>query len=161
MSCFIFVELTVLTKISLRTISIISLHAQYPQIPLSAILLKERGRSGLVCTYDIAYLFGITFFTVAMILNAARWVYLIFFLQRGVKTSKFKGQMLKVSLGLYFLLLAASTLYRMVEECKDPVSNEQELQQAVLFYSIIIQSLNVAAIVIYSLACYHNTKYLQ
>ena len=78
--CFVFVELTLLTKIILRSAAIIGINATYTNGSLSDFLATNRGDSPLVCTYDLAYFFGVMFFTIALIMNAVRWLYLILFI---------------------------------------------------------------------------------
>ena len=83
-SCFIFVELALLSKIILRITAIVGLNQRYPG-RLEDVLNEYRGKSSLVCAYDLSFLFGILFFTIALIFNAVKWVHLILFIQKNSK----------------------------------------------------------------------------
>jgi hypothetical protein len=83
---FLFVELTLASKLLLRTVSITAIRLDPKFSNLTQYLDKYRGDNALVCTYDLAFPIGVTTFTVALTLNAVRWVYQIIFLQNGYET---------------------------------------------------------------------------
>lgn len=69
----------------------------------------------MVCAYDLAYVFGMMFFTVAILLNAIRWVVLISDLQNiRLTTYSFKT---KLIMGGMLLWLLVVSIFRMVAEC--------------------------------------------
>jgi|LauGreDrversion4_2_1035121.scaffolds.fasta_scaffold957755_1 hypothetical protein len=71
--------MTLLFKICLRGGAIIGIKSdqEYDIEGLEEYLIKNRGESSLVCAYDLAYVFAMMFFTIALFLNAIRWVILI------------------------------------------------------------------------------------
>jgi len=76
---FVCVEFTLLSKLILRTTSIIAIREESNE-DLADYLNNYRGKSKMVCMYDLAFPIGVTFFTIALTLNAIRWVYQIIFL---------------------------------------------------------------------------------
>lgn len=83
---FIFVELTMASKLMLRTVSIVAIRLDPKFTDLTDYLSGNRGSNTLVCMYDLAFPIGVTTFTVALTLNAVRWVYQIIFLQNGYES---------------------------------------------------------------------------
>lgn len=111
MTSFIFVELTLASKLLLRTVSIMVIRIDTDN-ELTQFLIKNRGSSALVCTYDLAFPIGVTTFTVALTLNAIRWVYQIIFLQNGYETKSLnKPTLVTVSILFSVIVSSVSILY--------------------------------------------------
>lgn len=74
----------------------------------------------MVCTYDLAFPIGVTFFTIALTLNAVRWVYQIIFLQNGYETKYLnKASLLTVGV-LFTVILATVSIMYMAHQCENP-----------------------------------------
>jgi len=119
LACLIFVELTLLSKIFLRSGAILGIKftTDYRSGEgLQKYLQDKRGDDSLVCAYDLAYIFAITFFTVAILLNAIRWVVLINDLQNKTLT-KYSWRV-KAGMSSILIILGTVSIYRMVAECK-------------------------------------------
>lgn len=136
--CFIFVELTMVFKIFMRSISMLCINAEYPDALLSEIINAGNGTDPLVCTYNLAYYFGVTFFTIALFLNSARWLYLILFVQKGLELHRMLSTLLKGGLFALILLLGVASVVRMSEECTDHLSNASGINKSNAFFAIVV-----------------------
>jgi predicted PurR-regulated permease PerM len=70
------VVLTLLSRVAFRSAAIIAINAA-SELPLSAYLNTYSGADPFICTYDLGYVFSIVFFTLALLLNAVRWMDMI------------------------------------------------------------------------------------
>ena len=125
LACLIFVELTLLFKIVFRAGAIIGIksESEYASIGLEQYLIENRSNSALVCVYDLAYIFAMMFFTVALFLNAIRWVELISNLK--IKEGKHSiSKLKKVFIGSIVVRLGIVSVYRMVCECSVKPQND-------------------------------------
>ena len=107
-----------LFKILLRTGAILGIKGDpmYKTLGLEQYLIDNRGDNSLVCTYDLAYIFAMMFFTAALFLNAIRWVVLINDLQVRGGSFTFSNMKKGFMTGMVFTLGIVS-IYRMVSAC--------------------------------------------
>lgn len=143
--------MTLLFKICLRGGAIIGIKTEkeYAQEGLELYLKDNRGDSSLVCAYDLAYVFAMMFFTVALFLNAIRWVILIQELQNMEKHKFTRAR--KVALGSAVVILGIVSVYRMVAECDvEPSTNEVNgLKIPVLVATIVMQTMNIVSLCLF------------
>lgn len=159
--CFIFVELTALFKIFLRSISMLCINADYPNKTLDEVINKGNGRDPLVCTYNLAYYFGVTFFTIALFFNSARWLYLILFVQKGLVFTNTQSVLMKGGLVSLIVGLGIASIIRMAEECTDHLQNAAGINKANIAFALIVQIINCIALGTYIYANKVNKQYTQ
>jgi hypothetical protein len=114
------------------------INAEYPNTVLNDIISSGNGRDPLICTYNLAYYFGVTFFTIALFLNSARWIYLIIFEQKGIVLSNLKSASLKGGIMVLIIVLSVASCLRMVEECTDHLANANGINKANIFFGTIV-----------------------
>lgn len=159
LASFIFVELTLASKLLLRTVSIISIRIESNK-ELEEYLSENRGSSALVCTYDLAFPIGITTFTVALTLSAVRWVYQIIILQNGYESKSLNKPTLITLTVLFSLIVSSVSILYMAHQCKgQEASNESSFFISKLLFTLVTQILNLVALILFSYACAMNQKY--
>jgi hypothetical protein len=109
LGCFVFVELTLLSKIILRTAAMIGINSREPNKSLTDYLAGNQN-DPLICTYNLAYFFGITFFTIALLLNAARWLSLSLSVHQNRVIPRKVVRLLQSGLFLVIMLLVGSAI---------------------------------------------------
>jgi hypothetical protein len=143
-----------LFKIFLRSISMLCINSEYPHIGLDDVISSGNGTDPLICTYNLAYYFGVTFFTIALFLNSARWLYLILFVQKGLILKNCHSLLLKSGLISLICILGVASILRMAEECTDHLMNASGINRSNAFFAIVVQLINIIALVTY---IYANT----
>jgi hypothetical protein len=158
-ACFLFVELTLFAKTMLRSIAIISINVEYPNKTLDDALSSLSSDNPLLCNYNLAYFFGIMFFTQALILNAVRWVKMIMTLHKGLDVTVMPRKVFSFGLWGLIILMLIVAAFRMFEECtQESLSN---VKLSLIIFDLVMQSINILAIVSYSYACFLNRSYLR
>jgi hypothetical protein len=115
---FIFVELTLASKFLLRTVSLTAIRLDPGFTNLTSYLSDNRGKYALVCTYDLAFPIGVTTFTVALTLNAVRWVYQIIFLQNGYESKSLNRTKVVAVAVLSSIIVSTVSILYMAHQCE-------------------------------------------
>lgn len=114
------------------------INAEYPNKTLHDVINSGNGADPLICTYNLAYYFGVTFFTIALFLNAARWLYLILFVQKGLQFSSLQSAMMKAGLVTLIVAMGIASIVRMAEECTDHLDNAAGINKANVVFALIV-----------------------
>lgn len=69
-----FVILTLLCRVMIRAAAIIGIRVKSGGESLRIYIGTHSSGDPLVCTYNLAYVMAIIFFSVALVLNAIRWI---------------------------------------------------------------------------------------
>jgi hypothetical protein len=130
---------------------------------LETYLTSNRGKNGLVCAYDLAYVFAMMFFTMAILLNAIRWVVLINDLQKMTAITNKYTLRVKLGMGAILATLVTVSVFRMIAECQEHPGGEldERLQLPVLFATVTINLVNLIALILIVMAAKMNQKYTK
>ena len=148
MWCFIFVFLTLFTKITLRSIALLGMNLE--GYTFSAYLQIDglQGDDFKLCCYNVSGEASNYFFNLALFVNALRWLVLVAHYKQ-VKISELTSMIVKFIIFIFLFFLTLISAYYLGLAC----SNEVELftlELAIILVNITIVILCIFVLIMYS-----------
>ena len=160
--CFVFVELTLFSKIFLRSMAMLGMRLNGYSVDEYANRADIKNGDVYLCTYNVSSIISTMLFMIAVLFNSVRWI-LLTLIQKQVELSRLAIIMLTVMLVIVLALAMFAIVFMSATYCRDIETDEQmELVGfARLLYNSLLEMLNIFCIIVYIYTCYAFNQYYK
>ena len=152
MWCFIFVFLTLFTKITLRSIALLGMNLQGYTFSAYTSRTDLHGDDFKLCCYNISGQASNYFFNLALFVNALRWLILVAH-YKDAKISDLSDKMAKFIIFIFLSFLTLVSCYEIGLFCSYEVELST-LKLSIILVNVTILFLCIFALIMFSYSCY-------